>query len=120
MSIARFLVTGLLVALAVTGFSSITSKANAQRSVIESAKTEGVVGEQADGYLGIRGAVDASLRRKVGEINAKRRAVYEELAMDSSTTAAQVARVTGEMQIKSASQGEFYADEDGNWVQKCR
>lgn len=118
MTLARFLVTGLFIALAVAGFSSIASKANAQPSALETAKTEGVVGEQVDGYLGIRGPVDASLRRKVSEINAKRRAVYEELAMSDNTTAAKVARVTGEMQIRRAASGEFFVDEGGNWVQK--
>lgn len=118
MSFARYLVAGVLLALTMTGLSAISGKATAQTAEIEAAKADGVVGEQIDGYLGIRGAVDASLRRRVNEINAKRRAVYEELALNTGTTVAQVARITGEKQIERASIGEFYVDEDGTWVQK--
>ena len=119
MTFIRYLVTGILVALALTGLSAVSGKANAQGTEIEAAKAEGVVGEQIDGYLGIRGAVDASVRRLVNEINVKRRAAYEELAASTpGITVEQVARVTGEKQIERADVGEYYADEAGQWVQK--
>ncbi|MEO0465494.1 MAG: YdbL family protein [Pseudomonadota bacterium] len=119
MPFARFLIVGLLMALAATGMTALKgTPAHAQGAEIDAAKAEGIVGEQIDGYLGIRGAVDASLRRKVNEINAKRRAVYEELAGDSGTTVAQVARITGEKQIERAAPGEFYVDDAGSWVRK--
>ena len=94
--------------------------ADAQTSSIDAAKRAGVVGERIDGYLGFveNGAVDASLRRQVQEINAKRRAVYDELADDTETTTEQVARITAEKQIARASSGEFYMNADGRWVQK--
>lgn len=114
----------VLVAAALIGLGAAAQKvlppAYAQGSQIDAAKASGVVGERIDGYLGIvdDGAADASLRRKVQEINARRRAAYDELARDTGTTVAQVARVTGERQIERASPGEFYMDENGRWVRK--
>ena len=96
--------------------------ASAQGAEIEAAKSAGVVGERIDGYLGIvnDGPVDASLMRRVNEINARRRAVYDELAGETNVTTAQVARVTGEKQIERTPSGQYYLDETGNWVRKNR
>ncbi|MEM7768510.1 MAG: YdbL family protein [Pseudomonadota bacterium] len=94
--------------------------AAAQVSPLDEAKQAGVVGERIDGYLGFvdNGSVDASLRRKVQEINAKRRAVYDELAGSTETTTEQVARVTAEKQIARAPKGQFYMNSEGRWVRK--
>ena len=94
--------------------------AHAQGSEIDAAKSAGVIGERIDGYLGIveDGAVDASLMRRVNEINARRRAVYDELANDANVTTAQVARLTGEKQIERTPDGQYYLDENGSWVRK--
>ncbi|MEM0986148.1 MAG: YdbL family protein [Pseudomonadota bacterium] len=98
----------------------IGPQAEAQGSTISSAKQAGVVGERIDGYLGFveNGPADRSLRRQVQEINAKRRAVYDELASDTDTTTEQVARVTAEKQIARAPQGQFYMNERGRWERK--
>ncbi|NBC20533.1 MAG: DUF1318 domain-containing protein [Alphaproteobacteria bacterium] len=115
----RLLLAATLMAGAALALASQPA-AHGQVQQIESAKAAGVVGERVDGYLGIvrDGAADSSLIRKVNEINAKRRAVYDELAADTNTTTAQVARVTGEKQIERAAPGEYYMNESGNWVRK--
>ncbi|MCI4645379.1 MAG: YdbL family protein [Hyphomonadaceae bacterium] len=105
------------VAVALT---ATTRPAHAQGAEIEAAKSAGVVGEQIDGYLGFvnDGPVDASLIRRVNEINARRRAVYDELAGDANVTTAQVARLTGEKQIERTPGGQFFLNADGIWEQK--
>lgn len=120
MFIARYILMSLFVAGAVALTAIAAPTASAQGSQIESAKTAGVVGERIDGYLGIveDGAVDASLRRRVNEINAKRRAVYDEVAEQNGATTEQVARLTGEKQIARASSGQFVMDETGRWTRK--
>ncbi len=92
----------------------------AQTPAIDAAKQAGVVGERIDGYLGFvgGGAVDASLRRQVQEINAKRRAAYDELARDTETTTEQVARMTAEKQIARLAPGRYYLNAEGRWVRK--
>ena len=85
---------------------------------IDAAKERGVVGEQIDGYLGfvtLDGA-EPSLKRKVDEINAKRRGLYQKLANDSGATPAQVAMVTGIKQIEKAAPDAMVVDTTGVWV----
>ena len=109
----------LMIAFALATAAVIAAPvASAGAPQIDAAKSQGVVGERIDGYLGIVGSADASLRRKVQEINAKRRAVYTKLAGQTNTTVEQVARVTGEKQIAGTARGEFYMDESGSWTRK--
>lgn len=122
MTVFRYIVILAVSALAALSVTALTQTADAQGAEIDAAKSAGVVGERIDGYLGIveNGGVDASLRRRVNEINARRRAAYDEVASSAGATTAQVARITGEKQIARVSPGEFYMDENGRWVRKAQ
>ncbi len=86
---------------------------------IESARANGVIGERIDGYLGVVGAADAEITRKVQDINNRRRALYEQTARETSSTVQQVARVAGERQLaERVRPGEFYMDETATWKRK--
>ncbi|MEL6244412.1 MAG: YdbL family protein [Pseudomonadota bacterium] len=110
----------LLVIAAILAIAGLIAAPNAHAGdpQIDAAKAQGVVGERIDGYLGVIGSADASVRRKVDEINNRRRAVYSDLAEQTGTTVAQVARVTGEKQIAGAVRGEMIMDESGSWKKK--
>ena len=112
----RNLILGVMFAM----FGALAAPAaSAGDPQIDAAKSQGVVGERIDGYLGIvSDSTDASLRRKVQEINAKRRAVYDKLAAETGTRVEDVATLTGEEQIAGASKGEYYMDSSGSWKQK--
>lgn len=116
----RYILMAMLMAGTAVAVSAMSQKAIAQDAQIEDAKSAGVIGERIDGYLGIvnDGAVDASLQRRVNEINARRRAAYDQLAEDTGTTTAQVARITGEKQIERTQPGHWYLNEQGVWVQR--
>jgi len=106
--------------LAFAGLAILSPPAFALDSQIETAISAGTVGERIDGYLGFTDAtkVDASLKRKVDEVNAKRRAHYAKLAAETGVTLEQVARVTGEKQIAKARPGSKIMDASGRWVTK--
>ena len=117
----RILMMVLATAGAVVALASVAAPAaQAQGAEIEAAKAAGVVGERIDGYIGLvdDGAVDASLMRRINEINARRRAAYDELAQQAGATTAQVARLTGEKQVERVPVGHYYMDETGAWVRK--
>jgi len=122
MTVFRYIVILAVSALAALSVTALIQTADAQGAEIDAAKSAGVVGERIDGYLGIveNGGVDSSLRRRVNEINARRRAAYDEVASSAGATTAQVARITGEKQISRVSPGEFYMDENGRWVRKAQ
>lgn len=115
-NVARAVLIGLLLAVSV---SLAAPSASAADPLIDAAISQGVVGERADGYLGlVAGNADPAIQRKVNEVNAKRRALYEQLSRKTGTTVAEVGAVTGEKQIASTPRGTYYMNASGQWVKK--
>jgi uncharacterized protein YdbL (DUF1318 family) len=86
---------------------------------LEAAKRDGLIGEKADGFVGIVVAKpSAEVRALVDSVNAKRRASYEEIAKKNGTLLDAVAAVAGEKLTGRASPGEWVTDAQGNWYQK--
>ena len=68
-----------------------------------------------DGYLGIVGAADGTLRKLVDDINIKRRAVYADKAQAASATLEEYAFTAGCLAIARTAPGEKYQAPDGSW-----
>ena len=82
-------------------------------------RASGKVGEQADGYLGVVGSADASLRAQVDAINIKRRAYYTELAGKRGAKIEEVAAATAcEIFASRVGPGQYYRLADGVWRQR--
>ena len=79
------------------------------------ARAQGEVGEQPDGYLGIVGAADDTLRGVVDDINIKRRAVYIDGAQKNAATLEAYAFAAGCTAIRRTVPGEKYRAPDGSW-----
>src|SRR3546814_13250984 len=78
-------------------------------SASASLRATGKVGEQADGYLGVVGSADGSLRAQVDAVNIKRRAYYTDLAAKRNTKIEEVAAATGRQLLSSTVQpGPYY------------
>ena len=94
--------------------------ASAASAIIEQAKAECIVGEQADGYLGVvdPGKASAELRREVDSINMQRKAAYARLAEKNGVTIDDAAKVTAEKLINQAPSGQCVRDQDRNWLRK--
>ena len=96
------------------------AQSSAQKAMIDAAKAEGVVGEQADGFLGFRTpSSDAGLRDAVSSTNSARRAAYASRAAQAGTTA----EVAGVRMFETLIQaripaGQWYRNASGAWVQK--
>jgi uncharacterized protein YdbL (DUF1318 family) len=103
---------------ALTALVAIGSPAFAQ-DVISAAKAAGTVGEQSDGYLGIKGTVSAAVRKAVDDLNIKRRDAYTGLAQKRGATVADAAAVTGCQTLATrVSQGQIYRIGTGDWQTK--
>ena len=114
-SISRTALLAALLGLGTLG----TAPAFAQDAVISAAKAAGTVGEQADGYLGIKGTVSGDVRSAVDALNIKRRAAYTDLASKRGVTVQDMAAVTGCQTLASrVSQGQIYRIGAGNWQTK--
>ena len=79
-------------------------------------RASGKVGEQADGYLGVVGSADASLRAQVDAVNIKRRAYYTDLASKRGAKIEEVAAATAcEIFASRVGPGQYYRLADGVW-----
>lgn len=83
-------------------------------------RATGQVGEQADGYMGLVGAGNASLRAQVDAVNIKRRAYYTDLAAKRGAKLEEVAAATAcEILSSRVQQGQFYRLPGGTWQKKA-
>jgi uncharacterized protein YdbL (DUF1318 family) len=93
--------------------------AQAQDAAVSAAKAAGQVGEQADGYLGIKGSIADAARSAVDAINIKRRAAYTDLAAKRGVTVADMAMITGCQTLSMrVTQGQIYRIGAGDWQVK--
>ena len=84
---------------------------------INTAKSQGLIGERADGYLGVvEQSAAADVKTLVREINAKRRAEYERIAKANSISRQEVESLGGKKTIaKTRAGGWIYQT---RWVKK--
>ena len=79
------------------------------------ARANGAIGEKIDGYLGIVGSADASLRKLVDDLNIRRKASYAEKARAEGVTIEEFAFAQGCILIARTAPGEKYQAPDGSW-----
>ena len=82
-------------------------------------KADGLIGEQASGYIGlVTNNVPADVRKLVNEVNAKRKAGYQKIAAKQGTSLAEVERVGGNTAIDKTLKGNYIRDASGAWRKK--
>lgn len=101
---------------AVVGGAGAAYAMAAQADTSAELRATGLVGEQADGYLGVVGNATPALRARVNAVNIKRRAFYTELAGRRSAKIEEVAAATAcEMFATRVMPGQYYRLPDGIW-----
>lgn len=81
---------------------------------LHDAKNQGLVGEQPNGYLGIVGQSGREVVTLVEDINAKRRAAYEQIASSNNTPLEAVEKLAGKKAIEKTASGQ-YISVGGRW-----
>jgi len=105
-----------LLLLLLTAFAQAASASGLD---LDAAKSQGLVGEKADGFVGIVVAnPTAPVAALVKNINAKRAAGYAEIAKQNGTSVDAVAALAGAKLIERASTGEWVTDSTGTWRKK--
>ncbi len=112
----------ILAALAAAVLSTAAAPAFADlmqsKTVVEAAKGGGLVGEQGDGFLGVVGDADASVRAAVAEINAGRAAAYRDAAAKTGATPEAAGQAAARQLIARVPPGQYYKPLDGGWMRK--
>ncbi len=112
----------LLIALSL-GLSLAAGAVPAQtagaKAAIDAAKAQGVVGEQADGLLGlVTGSADPAVVAAVTEINAGRLRAYQDIAARTGVSARAAAEATAKQLIDRLAPGAYYKPLEGSWTRK--
>jgi uncharacterized protein YdbL (DUF1318 family) len=114
----------LSAAALIAGALALSGPASAQASdaVVQAARANGQIGEQADGYLGfVPGAtISADLRGRVDQINIRRRALYTQRATDRNASVNEMAAAVACEIFEGGriAQGERYRNAAGQWRQR--
>jgi uncharacterized protein len=114
-----FVITAAVAALGVAAGAAFAQTAG-QKAMIDAAKAQGTVGEQADGYLGFRQpSSDPALTEAVTVTNTARREAYANSARTAGTTTEVAsARAFETIVLPRISSGQWYRNAQGQWVQR--
>lgn len=108
----------ILISLAIVLMAATLAVAPASARPLEQERASGLVGDQADGYLGIVGSATPALKQQVDALNIERRDVYSGIARQQNTSLEAVGAIFGEKLFQQTPSGEFFRDASGNWVRK--
>lgn len=87
-------------------------------SELDQAKADGLVGERADGYLGlVDSGAGADVAKLVSDINAKRKVEFERIAKSNNLTLEQVQALAGKKALQRTKPGGWILV-NGGWQQK--
>ncbi len=113
----KMILTAGIAALVIAG-AGVRAYAQASDPAVKAAIDQGVVGEQADGYLGLAKGGNADLKAKVEAINIKRRAAYTDMAAKRGVSVKDAAAATGCQTLKRLGNGQAYQLPGGAWQVK--
>lgn len=111
---------GLAAAVLALGSASAVYAQSDAKAKVDAAKAAGIVGEQADGMLGlVTGAADPAVTAAMAEINTGRTAVYRDAAARNGVTIEAAGASTFQTVIMpKLKPGEFYKPAGSGWVRK--
>ncbi len=84
---------------------------------LQEAKSQGLVGETAAGYIAPVTGASPQVQALVDDINRQRRAEYERIARANNISVADVEALAGKKAIERTPAGQ-YVNVDGNWRRK--
>lgn len=90
------------------------------RATVNQAKADGIIGEMADGYVGVRveSQLTAGIRAAMAEMNAGRAELYRQAGQAAGTTAAAAGASSFQQRFSGIPAGQWYRDTNGAWRQK--
>lgn len=94
---------------------SISLSALSFALTLDEAKDQGLLGEQADGFLGVVKATPESSELK-DTINKQRLALYQEIAKRNGTELQAVEQLAGKKAIEKSVSGQFVKPSSGSWT----
>jgi len=86
---------------------------------LDAYRADGVIAERFDGYVEIRDSGAPNEARTLAEnVNAKRRALYEQRASESNVPVGEVGKVFANKIVNTAPPGTYFRQSSGGYVRK--
>ena len=82
------------------------------------AKSQGLLGERPDGYLGAVKSVPGPVRDLMDSVNSQRRSNYDDIARRQGTSRSAVESVAGDKLQSLTPSGQYIMDSSGSWRKK--
>ena len=105
---------GFIIGMAVTGLTGVQPSFALS---LDEAKTQGLVGERSNGYLGLVDSGNREAQALADDINEKRRQAYQGIARRDGAKLSTVESLAGEKAIEKTKQGN-YVEGPGGWRKK--
>lgn len=91
----------------------------AAKATVDQAKAQGVLGEQADGYIGmVTGAAPPDVVAAMQAINAGRSEAYAQTSQKTGVTPQAAGQATAVQLFEKVPAGQFIRPAGGGWVKK--
>jgi len=87
-------------------------------SELSSVKDAGLIGEQANGYIGFVTAVSTDIKSLVKTVNEKRKARYIKIASDKKLPLSEVTKIGGSQAIAKTKKGNYIMRAGQGWTKK--
>jgi uncharacterized protein YdbL (DUF1318 family) len=103
----------------IIAFAMSLMVSTAVASALDGPKAAGLIGEQANGYLGLvsQGA-SPEIKSLVKDVNAKRKNRYQSIAQKQGVPLSDVEKVGGATAIEKTLRGNYIKDSSGRWRKK--
>ncbi len=86
---------------------------------LDQPKADGLIGEQANGYLGLVSQnVPADVKALVRDVNARRKSRYQKIAGNQNVPLSEVEKVGGTTAMDRTLRGNYIKDSSGRWRKK--
>ncbi len=86
---------------------------------LKTAKEQGLIGEQNNGYLGVvKSDAPADIKALVANINGQRKVQFSQIAAKNGITEAEAAKIFAREAAARTAAGNYIQDPAGAWVKK--
>lgn len=86
---------------------------------LKSAKADGLVGEQSNGYLGlVVNSAPADVKAMVASVNEQRKAHFAQIAAKTGASLDDAAKVFAKEAYDRTESGHYVQNDSGQWVKK--
>lgn len=100
-------------------FSLLLAVGGAFAADLKTAKAQGLIGEQSDGYLGlVKSDAPPDVKALLAEVNGQRKAQFAQIAAKNGIAEAEAAKIFAREAAERTIPGNFVQNPAGAWVRK--